>query len=146
MLIQNHKLAWRWTDPTYAVLPSEILAQMYPVPPREAKELFERSLFFLGKDGLRSELHPHIVSSEGMSPEVGSNWLSQQQPDLELKVSLSWDAEVALLTTWGIFISYWQEFCYPASDDLVVFPKSEVWVFLFHHEEEFHFGRYSENA
>ena len=146
MLIQNHKLAWRWTDPAYAVLPSEILEQMHPIPSHEAKELFERSLFFLCQDGLRPELHPNIVSSESMPPEVGGNWLRQQQPNLDIKVNLSWDPEVALLTTWGVFVSYWQEFCYPASDDLVVFPKSEAWVFLFHHEEELQFCRYSENV
>lgn len=140
MRIQDHYLAWRWTDPNYAVLPNEVLAQMHPVTPAEAATLDMRSRPFLGKDGLSHELQSNLISTDKLDQEDGCAWLRKQQPSLEELVILSWDAGVALRTTWGVFTSYWSEFCYPASDDLVVFPELEAWVLLYHHEQEFQFG------
>jgi hypothetical protein len=146
MRIQDHKLAWRWIDPAYAVLPPEILVQMQAVLPDEARELHNRALKFLGNHSLSTELRPEIFNAEEAASEVCSNRLKQLQTHLEQPISLSWDAETALRTTWGVFISFWPEFCYPCSDDLVVFPESEAWVLLYHHDREFHFGRRSGNA
>lgn len=146
MRIQDHKLAWRWTDPAYAVLPNKVLAQMHSVTSDEAKALYKRAQGFMGNHGLSTELRPEMVSAEEAASEAGSNWLKQHQPHLEQPVSLSWDSETALRTTWGVFISYWPKFCYPASDDLVVFPESEAWMLLYHHEREFHFGRRAAKA
>lgn len=141
MRISNHKLAWRWTDPAYAVLPDEILVQMQPLPPDQANVLHSRALAFLGRGGLHPDLRPEIVRTENASLEECASWLKEHEPYMEIPVLLSWSADTALQTTWGIFLSYWPEFCYPASDDLVVLPKSDAWVLLYHHEQEFHFGR-----
>ena len=141
MRIQDHKLAWRWTDPAYGVLPNEALAKLEPATSGDAKALLKRSYIFLGKDGLSSSLQPAVFDIEEISSKAGAGWLKQQQPYLDELVWLSWDAEAALRTTWDIFVTYWPEFCYPASDDLVVFPESEAWVLLYHHEQQFQFGR-----
>lgn len=146
MRIQDHKLAWRWTDARYAILPSDVLAQMHPVSSNEAEALHIRSVSFLGKDGLRPALQSNQIDTDELGVEEGGTWLRQQQPYLDEVVVLSWDSENALRTSWGVFTAYWQEFCYPASDDLVVFPESEAWVLLYHHEQEFHFGRRAVNA
>lgn len=146
MLIQDHKLAWRWTDQAHAVLPDEVLAQMYPANLSEAQALHKRSMTLLGRDGLRPEFSAAIVCTEEFSSQAGTKWLSQQHPQSDQPVFLSWDQESALRTNWGVFTSYWQEFCYPVSDDLVVFPESEAWVLLYHHKEEFHFGTRAVNT
>lgn len=140
MRIQDHKLAWRWTDPAYAVLPKEVLAQMQPATPDEAEAMHTKALAFLGRDGLSAELRPDVIEVEDAASEAGASWLIRHQPHLEQPVLLSWDPQAALRTTWGVFISYWPEFCYAGADDLVVFPESEEWVLLYHHEQEFHFG------
>ncbi len=146
MRIQDHKLAWRWTDPAYAVLPNEVLAKLEPATAGEASALLKRSYVFLGKDGLSPSLQSVAFDTGGITSEVGADWLKRQQPHLDELVWLSWDTESALRTTWGVFISYWPEFCYPASDDLVVFPESEAWVLLYHHEQQFQFGWRAVNA
>ncbi|MGE8060471.1 hypothetical protein [Pseudomonas sp. NPDC089547] len=146
MRIQNHKLAWRWIDPAYAVLPQKILAQMQAVLPDEARALHKRTLHFLDNHCLSTELRPEVFNAEQAGPERCSNWLKQLQPHLEQPVSLSWEAETALRTTWEVFISFWPEFCYPSSDDLVVFPESEEWVLLYNHDQNFQFGRRSTKA
>ena len=141
-----HRLAWRWTDPAYAVLPGEVLAQMHPCSSQEAKDYHNNSLPFLSVDGLSSDFHIASKSSEQLSPLDGSAWLRSQESDLDQDIVLSWDPDTALRTTWKVFTAYWPEFCYPASDDVFVFPELDNWVFLFHHEQEFHFGRRAMNG
>lgn len=141
MDIRQHRLAWRWTDSRYAVLPEEVLAELQPIEKVEAKAFHELALSFLGTDELSSEFNSCMASAASLSGEEGSNWLAQQEPLSEKEVVLSWEPAVALKTSWAIFVEYWQEFCYPASDDLVVWPAVGNWVLLYHHEEELYFGR-----
>lgn len=142
MTIREHPLAWRWTDPKYAVLPDDVLEKMVPIGVEDSVKLFTKSCHFNGKDGLSTDLFEvDVISTEGISAEAGSAWLWDQQPDAAVNVFLSWQPQSAIRTTWGIFAKYWEEFCYPSSDDLNVWPEDGDWAFLFHHEEEFHFGR-----
>lgn len=140
MSIQNHKLAWRWTDAAYTVLPDAVLAQMHPLFCAKAQALHTQSLAFLGKDGLSTELNSEVLNTEKLLQEEAAQWLIQHQPDMDLAVLLSWGADTALKTTWRIFISYWPDFCYPASDDLVVLPESAQWVLFYDHQQNFHFA------
>lgn len=140
MDIRHHKLAWRWTDRNYAQLPDDVLCQLLPIDEAEAMEHHKGALSYLGREALSPRFRSLVMNTEHLSAEEGSHWLMQQWPSLGTEVVLSWDPTVALKTTWAIFVKYWQEFCYPASDDLVVFPLTGSWVLLYHHEEAFHFG------
>ena len=102
--------------------------------------LYEQSLSYLGRDALASQFRSSKTNTKAISMAEGTAWLTLQQPRSEAEVILSWAPEVALRTSWAIFAKYWKEFCYPSSDDLVVFPSSGEWVLLYHHEEEFNFG------
>jgi hypothetical protein len=51
-----------------------------------------------------------------------------------------WDASTAVRTTWDVFTEYWDDFCYPSSDDVEVFPQSGEWLLLYHHWEQFEWG------
>lgn len=141
MRIQDHKLGWRWTDPKYAVLPEDVLAKMIPFNPDDARKLHERSLEMLGEDALAASFVQRKIETAELEPSIASMWLMAMQPNQDQMVVLSWGKDAAISTDWGVFVAYWSELCYPASDDLVVFPEAEEWVLLYHHEEEFHFGR-----
>ena len=141
MTIREHPLAWRWTDSRYALFPENILAQIEPVDLRRAEDLFRHSLRLLGRDELSPEAFETVVRSRADIPTgAGCAWLRAQQPDLFARVSVSWEKSVAVQTTWEIFSSRWDDFCYPSSDDVVVWPESENWALFYHHEEEFQFG------
>lgn len=141
MEILKHKLAWRWTDHRYAILPDFILNEMHTTSDMEAKEVFKRAISFLGKESLSNDFIEQRFETKEQSASDSASWLMMQQPDESLAVILSWDTDVAIQTTWKIFVEYWQEFCYPASDDLVVFPQHAEWVLFYHHSEAFYFGR-----
>ncbi len=95
----------------------------------------------LGEDALAASFAQWKIKTEKLEPSIASTWLMAMQPNQDQMVVLSWDKDAALRTNWGVFVAYWPEFCYPASDDLVVFPETEEWALLYYHEEEFHFGR-----
>lgn len=139
MSIREHPLAWRWTD---SQLPDDALAQMQSLEPQEAERLFERSLRLLGRDCLSPQVFPIVTRHSADVPaEVGCVWLREQQPDLSTRVYVTWERDTAIWTTWQVFTAHWDDFCYPLSDDVIVSPESESWALLYHHEQEFHFGR-----
>jgi hypothetical protein len=140
MNIRQHKLAWRWTDSRYAVLPEHVLTELHPIAEAEAQTLYDLSLSYFDKDSLSPKFISNVVSTKHLSLKEGSQWLAQQRSTSENEVVLSWAPAVALRTSWAVFVEYWQEFCYPATDDLFVFPSATDWVLRYQHEEEFHFG------
>ncbi|MCV2366480.1 hypothetical protein LNV23_23910, partial [Paucibacter sp. DJ1R-11] len=124
-----------------ALIPDDVLALLRPIEATEARTFYDLSMAYLGKDSLAPEFSSSMKNTEAISNVEGTAWLAGHQPTSDAEVILSWDPEVALKTSWAIFAKYWQEFCYPSSDDLVVFPSIGDWVLLYHHEEQFHFGR-----
>ena len=136
MEISQFPLAWRWTDERYAVLPADILAQIVPQSTEQACALFNQSLAFTSSDGLS----PALFSLTRMDVEHGdpshvTAWLLERHPDTKTQVYLSWQPDTAVFTRWGIFAKYWSEFCYPASDDLIVLSVDRRWVLAYHHSE-----------
>jgi hypothetical protein len=134
MTIREFPLAWRWTDPRYAVFPPEVLAQLYPCPPEEAFLLFKCA-------GVRSRsIDPAATRiSADNSPGQVSAWLEARQPRLTEEVVVCWSPELALRTRWSTFIKRWDDLCYPSSDDVTVFPNSGSWLLMYHHWHEFEF-------
>lgn len=136
MDILQHPLAWRWGQ-----LPVDVLAQMEALSADDALIWHIQSLLFLDPDCLSPKFFEVVrFQNEGLAcAEVGA-WLRAQQPDLERRIQISWSEDLAVCTTWGIFTAYWDDFCYPSSDDVVIFPEAAEWVLLYHHTHEFQFG------
>jgi hypothetical protein len=136
MDISQFPLAWRWTDEQYAVLPADVLAQIAPQTPEQARALFDESLTLTGDDGLSPALFSlKQIGTEHAEPSQIAAWLLERHPETQTQVYLSWQPDTAVLTNWCIFAKYWDEFCYPASDDLIVLPTDRRWALLYHHSE-----------
>jgi hypothetical protein len=144
MSIETFPLAWRWTQPSHAVLPPEVLAQIHPIHAPESAQLSAKAGSFTVNGNLSSSNFGSlgVYTTTGSVAEVRS-WLREQQQDATVEVFLAWDSKSVVSTTWQIFTEYWDDFCYPASDDVTVWPKTEAWVLLYHHYEQFEFGRKS---
>jgi hypothetical protein len=129
-------LAWRWTQSSHNVLPPEVMAQITPM---------SNAIAPLGVTA-RGELDPPLFdavqsASADVPCEEGTNWLRQLPVALSDQVIVQWDTSTAVRTTWEVFTRYWDDFCYPSSDDVEVFPQSGKWLLLYHHWEEFEWGR-----
>jgi len=137
----HHK--WRWTDATWNLLPLSDLAQIQPLKPAKAQELCEYSLRLLSREKLNIELFPDISDIDDRnteSPETVKNWLQQRGVAHATSIMISWDNGTAVITNWGIFCEYWDDFCYALADDVVVWPKDQSWALLYFHEEIISFG------
>ena len=55
------------------------------------------------------------------------------------EVTLSWNSTTALRTDWSTFVAHWDDFCYPASDDVDIRPVGGRWALRYHHYEVFQF-------
>lgn len=141
MLLKDFPLAWRWMNEKYALLPEHVLFRIHPQSKEQAAQLFRKSLEFCGSDGLDEKqfLLSQIETNEVLPLDI-SDWLFSHHQNQETQVILSWQPDLAVKTTWGIFVKYWTEFCYPASDDLIVWSELYTWVLLYHHEEQLQFG------
>lgn len=108
-----------------------MLAEMQPFETAEARKLSKPTITSFSR---------LTRTKASITNEKGRGWLLEQNPNLEERIILSWTEELVIRTTWKIFTEHWDDFCYPASDDLIVFPESETWMLLYSHTEEFQFG------
>lgn len=140
--LETFRLIWRWTDPRWNVLPQDALNDIRPLTESKAAEIHTRTLAFHPDTGFtpgRYELADQLETSDKNVAQVG-NWLRSQVPELAESIVLSWNQEDALVTTAATFCDFWDDFCYPASDDIVISPLSEAWMLVWWHEEVFFFG------
>ncbi len=134
MKFEEFPLAWRWTDSLHAVLPRAVLLQLQPMEPHDAQRAFERARV------LRLRVQdPRVAHSADITAAEGRDWLREQHGGLHDTVIIVWSSDCALRTTWEIFTDYWSDFCYAASDDVSIWPESELWALFYYHHEEFEF-------
>ncbi len=54
-------------------------------------------------------------------------------------VIVSWDPATALVTEWGVFAAHWGDFCYPAADNVCIWPVAGNWRLCYRRYEVFQF-------
>jgi hypothetical protein len=140
--LESFSQAGRWTGRN--LLPPTVLSGIRPLVPAKAREVFSETLLF-DPDNRFLPGHYQIVEIETGNEDVQQvgDWLRQHIANLEehVVVSWAWEPEEAVATTGAIFCDYWDDFCYPSSDDVVITPLSQDWKLVYWHEEVFFFGR-----
>ncbi|WP_039850188.1 hypothetical protein [Grimontia indica] len=140
--IDKFPLKWRWTEEEYCLLSQDELAQITPLSQESAKEVWETSLKFASDKNdfsPNNELFTDISSIEAIDQNKVREWLANRLPKCDIIVS--WQPDTAVLTNTDLFIQYWDDFCYGASDDVSVWPKDKSWVLHYWHEEVFWHGK-----
>jgi hypothetical protein len=139
--ITDFPLIWRWTRATHALFSASELAGLRPCSLAEAAKIHDDSRSFNLRDGLDERQFRGVrVQSADIPTSDGCSWLRAQAPNITEQVTVSWDRDTALRTSWEFFTAHWDDFCYPSSDDVLVLPDSRSWVLRYHHEEIFYFG------
>ncbi len=153
MSIHTFPLAWRWTDPRHALLPPEALVRINALDAAAATSVRNRWLPCFDSRGeaipgrfarIEKRRTDRIWNGDvdqgesALIVEVGA-WLRDCEPDLAVPVTVSWSHDLAVRTTWEVFTQWWNDFCYPSSDDALVVPEKWPWLLAFHHEEWFSF-------
>jgi hypothetical protein len=139
--IMDFPLIWRWTSPTHALFSASELAALRPCTHAEVARVRDETRVINLREGLDARQFRNVrQQSADISTSEGCKWLRTQAPDLSEQVIVSWDVEMALRAPWEFFTARWDDFCYPASDDVLVIPDTGNWVLRYHHEEIFYFG------
>ena len=139
--LEEFPLKWRWTESQWNKLPVDALNSIRPFTQNKASELLQYSLSFSDAGGLFDSEFDQITTVDAStdSPNV-RKWLRSCSADLSQRVIISWDNHHAALVDWDVFTEYWNDFCYPSSDDLAVWPLSNEWALMYLHSEVFVFG------
>ncbi|HEX8279700.1 MAG TPA: hypothetical protein VF540_13440 [Segetibacter sp.] len=142
--IDKLPIKWRWTDSRWNKLPDDALKSIQPLVETKASELCQYSLCFHNQSGLNESLFENIkqVDASGEASEI-KQWLLGCSSNLNQKVIVSWNNENAVLVQWKVFCEFWDDFCYPSSDDVAIFPLTEEWMLFYGHKEVFVFGKRS---
>ena len=139
--LDEFPLKWRWTDSRWNELRADALHGIRPFTESKARELSQYSLTFSDAYGLSESQFENISRVEAMAGSPGvREWLSACHAEPDQWVVVSWDHRHAVLVRWNMFCEYWDDFCYPASDDVTVWPPCEEWALVYLHHGEFVFG------
>ena len=135
-------LRWRFTLHEHHVLSETDLRQIQPLERASARQLLMLVSGRCPIAPVRGE-RPVISSLSVGGPEDVlrvQTWLRQLGISPDERVLLSWNASDAATTTWRIFVTYWNVFWYPSSDDLTVVDTDFTWSLFLSHEEEASFA------
>lgn len=132
--ISTFPLIWRWTQPSHAVLPQDVLSELHPL----TTEQIEALRHFLVKRYERTVVE-HRATKE---VEETSRWLASLQLQVARVIAV-WNKDTAMSIPWVTFVTYWSDFCYPASDDVDIYVEGGPQVLRWRHDETF---EYESNA
>lgn len=132
MDIATFPLSWRWTQASHAKLADEVLSTLRPLPPERAALLCAAAPKRLGPGALRH----HATEDVQMTRE----WLASL-PQPAGRVVAVWGKDTAVSLPWPVLVTYWNDFCYPSSDDVDVFTESGALLLRWHHDQVFEYGR-----
>jgi hypothetical protein len=132
--LEQFPLRWRFTDPRRSAIPPEALKRIRPLTASRANECAAAARVRGSEERtfgvtFRSDDRPDDVRSRlrGLPPAPGE------------EILVSWNSNTAVTSTWDVFVAYWDDFCYPSSDDVTVWPVDEGWTLCYRHYEIFQF-------
>jgi hypothetical protein len=132
--IEEFPLAWRWTQVSHAVLAPEVLASLTPLHAHDAEQLYRRGERLFPQGTVAAVTHQAFED-----PEPTRAWLEVLPIARDGRVLIAWNRETAISLPWKTFVAYWNDFCYPSSDDAFVFPEEGMSALAWNHYEVFEF-------
>jgi len=100
------------------------------------------SLYRRGEEVFRTAIESRMVHV-AEDPAAARAWLGSLPIAADSRVFVAWNRTTGLSLPWREFIAYWDDFCYPSSDDIFVFPQLGSGTLAWNHYEVFEFA---ENA
>jgi len=132
--LHEFTLGWRFTGQRHALLDARTLARL-TTPDRESASRLagEGAKRWADIDG-----RPLAFRSDETPGDVRRG-LVALPIEPTTRIVLSWNPATALIADWEIFAAHWDDFCYPASDDVTIWPLRGDWTLCYRHYEVFQF-------
>ncbi len=83
-------------------------------------------------------LSPGSLTFEAKDTLATQRWL-KKLGIADQRVIVVWDEVIAISLPWTVFCDYWDDFCYPSSDDVDVLLEKERVFLRWHHYEVFEY-------
>ncbi|BDD12070.1 hypothetical protein FUAX_45020 (plasmid) [Fulvitalea axinellae] len=137
--LSDFELNWRWDKIHNSRISIEELKEIQPLSHDTSKKLFKVASYFESELDLRndytssdwirasSESDDHTKEFRKKLSKLLKNW----NEDL----IVCWDKKTSLKTNKEIFLKYWDDFCYPSSDDLIILSVKTNWILIYNHIE-----------
>ena len=133
--LDQFSLGWRFSDARYGNLPADALARIRAVGSQRAAALAP-----IARRQCEEEAAFNLTFRSDDRPAAVRDQLRGLPLAPSTRIIVSWDAEKAVVTDWEMFTTYWDDFCYPASDDVTVWPLDAAWTLCYRHYEVFQFS------
>ena len=135
--LEMFPLKWRFWPSEADVAAAARRGRLHPLSPGAAARALSHASAV--RDGLTESDRTVLRDlSEAALVEV---WLGALPIPPHQVVIVSWDRETAVQTDWPFFCRYWDDFCYPGSDDVTVTTNGEDWLLCYEHSEVLTFYR-----
>jgi len=162
--LENFELIWRFSDAVkYSQLSSDEFNRFSPVLPGESLKLWEKYVY-PSSQLYESHLCQLYAQKQIQWPEGASFHFTGEREDRKVLAMLRqqiaatessavlffWSAEVCARTDWGLFLTHWDDFCYPSDDsNVIVLPGidkavvyiEDVWHILPRQDDRTIFGK-----
>lgn len=137
--LERFELGWRFDKVHNSDISDIEKNKIFPLSENESKRL-NKIIDHYEIESSRIEKYIEtdwlIASSENNEKiEKFRNLLDFHLKNFNEDLIISWKRRIALKTTKDIFIKYWSDFLYPASDDVTVISEKTNWILFYNHIE-----------
>lgn len=137
--LKDFELYWRWEKTHSPDISDSEKAQIQPVSEIESKRLNKVIDYFEIEDNLRTDfIETDWISTNSENDEkidTFRNKLTSILDTWDENVIVTWNRTMTVKTTKEVFLKYWDDFCYPSSDDVTIISEETNWVMFYRHFE-----------
>jgi hypothetical protein len=136
---EKFDLSWRWGQKHNPNITGEEKQLIVPYSEEESKRLNKIIGYFEVESNLRKDYEEFdwISASIDIKENIQKvrEVLSRHFSDCSPEVIISWDRRTCISTNKEIFFKFWDDFCYPSSDDVTVISTDTGVILKYNHIE-----------
>lgn len=137
--LKDFELNWRWEKTHNPDISDLEKTQIEPVSATESKRLNKVIDYFEIEDNLSNDfIETDWISANSENEKKIDTFRNKLTSILETwdeNVIVTWNRTTTLKTTKEMFLKYWDDFCYPSSDDVTIISEETNWVMFYRHFE-----------
>ena len=135
--LKDFELSWRWEKTHNPCISDLEKAQIEPVSEVESKRLNKVIDYFEIENNLRKGfIETDWISANNENDENINTFRQKLSSIIDTwndNVIITWNRTTTLKTTKKLFLKYWDDFCYPSSDDVTIISEESNWVMFYRH-------------
>ena len=137
--LKDFELNWRWEKSHNPNISDSEKAKIEPVSVIESKRLNKIIEYFEIEGNLKNDyIETDWIYASSESDETKKLFrrkLASITEKWNESLIVSWDQTTTLKITKEIFLKYWDDFCYPSSDDVTIISVETNWIMYYRHYE-----------